>query len=436
MTRGTTIALLSLAGWTLAAPSPAGAQWASLGLSGHAVRRLCEQSGVLYACTNDGLYRLALGGPDTLWSPVGFGGEKVLDLVAIDSQTLLAAKSLTVATDDTVSLFRSIDAAASWQPFQNGFGSGGSREARRLLAPANAPGTVFAANNRIEKSTDGGLSWRVVGQSWVLNALEASPSNPGRFWAGGENAFFSPIVHESDDAGETWSWITLAADGDNAVDAIAPHPFDPDIVYLGMEGRVMMSDDGGATWKTLTTPTPSNYTFGLAVPAALPLRIYASGASIFDDPRGVVLHRSWDGGQSWEALCYPRASGTGVMHVLLREAETEETAYLATANGVLRFTQPTVDVPHRPGAAGIALRCAPNPFSRATTIEFTLPEGGSVSLRVLDPAGRDVAILLDAVLGAGVHHARLDGAGLRSGIYFCRLQAGDQVRSFKLLRLR
>jgi hypothetical protein len=38
---------------------------------------------------------------------------------------------------------------------------------------------------------------------------------------------------------------SVFAGGDNAVDAIAAHPTDPDVVYLGMEGRVMKSEDGG-----------------------------------------------------------------------------------------------------------------------------------------------------------------------------------------------
>jgi hypothetical protein len=53
----------------LAAP-PAAAQWRALGLSGRHVNRLRIHEGYLYACTSDGLHRLSLASPDTIWDAV------------------------------------------------------------------------------------------------------------------------------------------------------------------------------------------------------------------------------------------------------------------------------------------------------------------------------------------------------------------------------
>lgn len=435
MTRGTTISLLALACWALILAPPAAAQWRPLGLGGHEVSRLREHRGFLYACTPAGLFRLASDSPDTVWSPVGFAGQEVRDLAGLDPQTLLAAKALTSPTD-TVSLFRSVDGGTSWQPFQNGFGAGGNRQAFRLLAPAATPGTVFAGNSRIEKSTDGGLSWLVVAQASALNALEVSPASPQVLWAGGETVIFWPYVLKSVDGGESWKKYEPFAGGDNAVDAIAGHPTDPAAVYLGMEGRVMKSEDGGATWSTLTSPDPTIYTFGLTIRPFLPLKIYAAGASFVPDPRGVVFHQSLDGGLTWQAIAYPAAAGFGVGHLLLRTGAIEETLYVATWNGVYRHTQGTVAATAQGPAPGIALRCRPNPFSRIAVIELALPRTGRVSVRIVDPSGRTVAVLMDAVVQAGLHRARWDARGLRSGVYFCRLQAGAETRSLKVLRLR
>ena len=432
-----TIALPVLLGGPFLAP-PANAQWQALGLSGREVNRLSVHGEFLYACTSDGLHRLSRADADTFWTPRGFAGQRVLDLVALGPQTLLAAKALTQAPQDTVSLFRSMDGGATWQAFQNGFGAGttSGRQARRILALAASPGGVLASSSRIEKSDDGGLTWRIVAQASVLNALEASPANPMRVWAGGETAIFSPYILTSTNAGETWKQTDLFAGGDNAVDAIAGHPTNESIVYLGMEGRVMKTEDGGTSWTTVTSPNPSMYTFGLVIRPLLPLEVCAAGSSFTPHPRGVVFHQSLDGGVSWQAISHPAAAGYGATHLLMRTGPERETLYVATGNGVYRHTQGTVDVPRREGWNGIALRCSPNPFRDATAIEFTLPSAGRVSLRVLDVRGRTVATLLDAKVGAGRQRVPWESGTVASGLYLARLESGDEIATVKVVHVR
>ena len=146
-----------------------------------------------------------------------------------------------------------------------------------------------------------------------------------------------------------------------AVYAIAGHPTDPDVVYLGMEGRVMMSEDGGASRWTMTSPGPSLYTFGMAVRPHLPLKVFAGGASYVPDPRGVVFYQSYDGGLSWRAFSYPAYAGYGVNHILLTTDGSTEILHVATGNGVHRHVQVTVGVPALDPAQEIVLRCRPNP---------------------------------------------------------------------------
>jgi len=416
---------------TLAAV-PACAQWRPLGLSGKQVARLRTHAGFLYACTDLGLFRLATDSPDTLWSAAGFEGQDVLDLAVIGPQALLAARLLSGATD-TVSLHRSLDGGTSWVPFQNGFGAGSSRQARKLLATGS--GTLFAASSRIERSLDAGLSWQVVQQAQIVNALEGSPANPDLVWAGGETVIFQPYLLKSSDSGDTWKTINLSAGGDNAVDAIAAHPFDPDVVYLGMEGRVMKSEDGGTQWTTTTSPDPMLYTFGMAIRPFLPLKIYAAGASFAPDPRGVVFYQSEDAGLSWLALAYPADAGYGARNLLLTTGAVEETLYVATYNGVFRHTQGTVGVPDQPRDA-ITLRCRPNPFTATTVIEFWLPTLERATLRILDLQGRTVAVPWDGFAGPGPHRAQIDGRSLPAGVYFADLSTGAGNATLRLLHLR
>ena len=78
----------------------------------------------------------------------------------------------------------------------------------------------------------------------------------------------------------------------------------------------------------------------------------------------------------------------------------------------------------------------PNPFNPSTTIEFALPNGGYVSLKVFNVLGKEVATLVSRELPTGRYGAHLDAADLPSGTYFYRLQAGDFVDTKKLLLLK
>jgi hypothetical protein len=78
----------------------------------------------------------------------------------------------------------------------------------------------------------------------------------------------------------------------------------------------------------------------------------------------------------------------------------------------------------------------PNPFSRETTIRFTLPEAGAATLRVFDVLGREVARLVDGELEAGRHQVAFDGSALPSGVYVVQLAAGGEVAAERVTLLR
>jgi hypothetical protein len=83
----------------------------------------------------------------------------------------------------------------------------------------------------------------------------------------------------------------------------------------------------------------------------------------------------------------------------------------------------------------------PNPFNPATRVAFSRKEKGYVSMRVYDVSGRLVRVLIDEVREAGSYEVVWDGAnegGRRtaSGIYFCRMEAGDYERTLKMVQLR
>jgi YD repeat-containing protein len=95
-----------------------------------------------------------------------------------------------------------------------------------------------------------------------------------------------------------------------------------------------------------------------------------------------------------------------------------------------------------PGPAGSTrfgfVDVRPNPFSRDTTVRFSLLADCTVRLSVYDVTGRKVAILADGRLSAGGHSVVWGGedqAGrpVAAGIYFCGLTAGSQTGIIKVL---
>lgn len=78
----------------------------------------------------------------------------------------------------------------------------------------------------------------------------------------------------------------------------------------------------------------------------------------------------------------------------------------------------------------------PNPFNPTTTIQYSLPSAEHVSLIVFDMLGREVRVLVDAVQATGTHTIAFDAAGLPSGPYLYRLQAGHFVATKQMVLIK
>ena len=78
----------------------------------------------------------------------------------------------------------------------------------------------------------------------------------------------------------------------------------------------------------------------------------------------------------------------------------------------------------------------PNPFNTRATICYALPCASEVMLEVYDICGRRVENLFDGVAAAGRHTADWEAEDMPAGLYICRLSAGGQERSIKLLLVK
>jgi hypothetical protein len=84
----------------------------------------------------------------------------------------------------------------------------------------------------------------------------------------------------------------------------------------------------------------------------------------------------------------------------------------------------------------LTVSCYPNPFNPSTTISYTVPKSGAVTLTVYDVTGKLVARLVDRTFQTvGLHDVEYRHPGA-SGVYFARLTVGGQSRTVKLVILK
>ncbi len=125
------------------------------------------------------------------------------------------------------------------------------------------------------------------------------------------------------------------------------------------------------------------------------------------------------------------------------EAEVVEGVYVDDVSITTTSVSTGTYVPDEGNEAATAVlhQNAPNPFTPATTIRYTMPSPGHVVLAVYNVQGRMIRKLVDDYVGAGDHAVVWDGrdefgGDVAAGVYLYRLSYGDREESRKMLLVR
>lgn len=78
----------------------------------------------------------------------------------------------------------------------------------------------------------------------------------------------------------------------------------------------------------------------------------------------------------------------------------------------------------------------PNPFNPNTKIQFSVSKAQSVSLKVFDVLGNEIATLVNEELNPGVYQYNFDATNLSSGVYYYKLQSGNYSETKKMILMR
>ena len=83
----------------------------------------------------------------------------------------------------------------------------------------------------------------------------------------------------------------------------------------------------------------------------------------------------------------------------------------------------------------------PNPFNPVTKIKFEIPQDIKrvtqyVKLIIYDALGKELQVLVNEILNAGLYETEFNGNNFASGVYFYKLESGDFVETKRMILLK
>jgi len=282
-----------------------------------------------------------------------------------------------------VGIFRSTDNGLSWAEANSGLSN---KIVNCITVNTESGGTasLFAGTygGGVFRSTNDGVLWAEVNEG--LFASRVGGLAVGSNGTGGVNVFAATSgwgVFRSTDNGSHWVQINEGLTNPNVNCIFAsPKGSGDSSVFAGTGTGVFYSSNNGTKW--------ANVSSGLTGLSIKSLAVSPAGSS--------------PGGMSLIAGTY----GHGVWLRPLSEMLTSVENLAA-------------ELPH-----GFSLgQNFPNPFNPGTTITYKLPKSSEVKLSVFDLLGREVSVLVNERVNAGIHEAKFDASGLSSGVYFYKMQA-------------
>lgn len=78
----------------------------------------------------------------------------------------------------------------------------------------------------------------------------------------------------------------------------------------------------------------------------------------------------------------------------------------------------------------------PNPFNNSTTLKFTLPSNGLLTVDLFDCLGRIEKRIYERYYDAGINYANISLNNYSSGVYFLRIQCKDKITVKKIVLLK
>ncbi|MCB2222224.1 MAG: glycosyl hydrolase [Bacteroidetes bacterium] len=194
----------------------------------------------------------------------------------------------------------------------------------------NIGGRHVGYGDGIYRSQDGGKSWKNMGlkESHHISRIIIHPENSNVLWVAAQGPLWNKGgdrgLYKTTDGGKTWT-RTLGDDEWTGVTEVVMDPRNPDRLYAatwqrhrnvaaymggGPGSGIHRSTDGGETWEKLKSGLPSSNMgkIGLAISPQKPDILYAA---IELDRRTGGVYKSEDRGSSWKKMSNTVSGATG-----------------------------------------------------------------------------------------------------------------------------
>jgi photosystem II stability/assembly factor-like uncharacterized protein len=427
-----------------------GATWPQIGLGNYRLNAVVINAGghVFAGTAGDGVFRSTDDGGT--WVNVNSG------LKAFSISSLATNTGGQIFAGGNHHVYRSTDNGRTWIDVC-------STNKNVTSIAVSSSGDIFVGTYAgIYRSTDRCGTWTQATFANGVYAIAITPS--GRVVAGGFDG-----IHSSTDNGVTWKQTTVVPNGN--ITALGVN-LDGSVFAATNGSGVFRSTNGGADFAPanvgLTNPwvqslaintanghvivgvygnggifrsTDKGDTWGQVAVKGLPYPFVEAFATL---PNGLIfagsdragVYSSTDDGSSWKEL------NTGLRDARVYSLVINSSGYVfagTAGNGVFMSTRsitPVGEINRGTPSSFCLQQNYPNPFNPSTVIEFTLPQKEYVTLTVYSMLGQKLATLLDEGLTPGTHKVEWNARGCASGVYFCRLQAGQFVDTKKVVLVK
>jgi hypothetical protein len=382
----------------------------------------------IYAATPNGIYRKNLNTlSDTLWQLYAFEGIPIRDFVKKNNHLVA------ITSNETDSFLVYSDDNGSSFEFRNDAHFTDSllvhREERNTIHQIghnlqHLDSILVAHHFGISLSTDTGKTWSLLTKfapNGQYRFIDFHPTRKERIYSAGETGFMSSYLHASNNGGKSWS--TIFDEHNDCAHFIAFHPEDEDIYLLGREGRISKTTDGGSTWSSFNL-SPYLYIYQIEYDLNNPNVVYASGGlnGLYDT---VYFMKSYDSGDSWEVihqempmegfvgqvLDFKILGNTIIYRTAFKGFYTLNTEILSSTNN---YSQPRIQV-------------YPIPASHHLNIQS---DQALQHIELYDSKGQ-----LIKVFAPYKHSCQIEVRGLEPGIYFLKIEVGNQFYTKRFLML-
>lgn len=319
--------------------------WSYAGLGQNTVNEIKIVNDQILVATRNGMFKKSINVDDTSWIQAGLAGQVITDFVAFDADEILAAVEIGPENPDHT-FYKTEDGGETWSPMQSNFGGEqGSQTCYAMDMHPDQPHVLYARGiYNVAKSADRGQTWESVLGEWEQIGYQADlihidANNTDIVWAGGETSIFSPYLAKSSDAGQTWQGMNIPSQGDNAVYSIAIDPNNSDHVLIGMEGQIIMTEDGGSSWSVLFSPENYSYINDMQVSTLNQSLVYAAGTDGGNALGDIIVYSSADFGNNWESAESEGMEGKdyAAQDLALYTQQEQELVYVGTNHGVFIY---------------------------------------------------------------------------------------------------